>query len=191
VTKNFLVTRDIDLFQQLATHEGAQVFISITTLDKDLAAKMEPRASLPGHRLRAIEMLASAGIPVGVIVAPIIPSLNDREIPAILKSARLAGASSAGYTLLRLPYGVKAIFAEWLRLHHPEKLDRVLDAVRDTRGGKLYESDFGSRMRGQGHQAEQIGQLFKVFRERLGFQKMAPLRTDRFRRVEDQMTLEF
>ncbi|MDB4793527.1 PA0069 family radical SAM protein [Methylacidiphilales bacterium] len=112
ITKNFLVTRDLDLLKELASFDAVQVFISITTLNPDLAAKMEPRASRPAHRLRAIEMLAKAGVPVGVMVAPIIPGLNDREIPAVLEAAKAAGAGSAGYTILRLPYGVKDVFQE-------------------------------------------------------------------------------
>jgi DNA repair photolyase len=192
ITKNFLVTRDIDIFKEMAAIETVQVNISLTTLDPKLAAKMEPRASLPGHRLRAIEMLAEAGVPVGVVTAPIIPGLNDKEIPALLKSARAAGASSAAYTVLRLPYGVKDVFADWLRLNYPEKLERILDSVREMRGGKLNVSEFGARMKGTGHQAEQIGQIHKVFRERLGFKSSAPLRLDQFRKCEsNQMMLDF
>ena len=182
ITKNFLVTRDLDLLKELAGFDAVQVFISITTLNTDLAAKMEPRASRPAHRLRAVEMLAKAGVPVGVMVAPIIPGLNDREIPAVLEAAKAAGARSAGYTVLRLPYGVKDVFQEWLRLNFPEKLDRIIGAVRDVRGGKLNTSEFGTRMRGEGHQAEQINQMFHVFRERLGFGKMSELSTEHFRR---------
>jgi DNA repair photolyase len=191
VTKNFLVTRDIDLLKELATYDAAHVFISITTLNADLAAKMEPRASRPSHRLRAIEMLAKAGVPVGVMTAPIIPGLNDREIPAVLESARAAGATEAGYTMLRLPYGVKDVFTEWLKANFPEKLERILGGIRDVRGGKLNVSDFATRMRGEGPYAEQIRQMFHVFRERLGFNaKMAPLRTEHFRKPgEKQMML--
>jgi DNA repair photolyase len=191
ITKNFLVTRDIDLLKELAAHDAAHVTISITTLNADLAAKMEPRASSPMHRLRAIEMLAKAGVSVGVNVAPIIPGLNDREIPAVLEAARAAGANDAGYTILRLPYGVKNVFTEWLKLNFPEKLERILGTIREVRGGKLYVSDFGTRMRGEGPYAEQIGQMFHVFRERLGFgARVRSLRTERFRRLGDrQMTL--
>src|SRR5258708_2940826 len=122
VTKNFLVTRDLDLLRELARFDAVSVFVSITTLNADLAAKMEPRASRPAHRLRAVEMLARAGVPVGVMVAPIVPGLNDREIPAVLEAAKTAGAGEAGYTVLRLPHGVKDVFQEWLKLHFPEKL---------------------------------------------------------------------
>src|SRR5450755_1676598 len=169
ITKNFLVTRDIDVLKELAAFNAVHVFISITTLNADLAAKMEPRASRPAHRLRAVELLAKAGVPVGVMVAPIIPGLNDREIPAVLEAAKAAGASEAGYTMLRLPYGVKDVFAEWLKLNFPEKLERIIGGVRDVRGGKLNVSDFGTRMRGEGPYAEHIRQMFHVFRERLGF----------------------
>jgi DNA repair photolyase len=187
ITKNFLVTRDIDVLKELAAFDAVHVTISITTLNADLAAKMEPRASRPAHRLRAVEMLARAGVQVGVNVAPIIPGLNDREIPAVLEAAKAAGACDAGYTLLRLPYGVKDVFSEWLKLHFPEKLDRILGTIREVRGGKLYVSDFGTRMRGEGPYAEQVGQMFHVFRERLGFgARNRELRTEHFRRPGEQ-----
>jgi DNA repair photolyase len=190
ITKNFLVTRDLDVLKRLAAFDAVHVFISITTLNADLAARMEPRASGPAHRLRAIEMLAKAGVPVGVLVAPIIPGLNDREIPAVLEGARGAGATSAGYTMLRLPHGVKDVFAEWLKEHFPERLDRILGTVRSVRNGKLNVSDFGSRMRGEGPYAEQVAQMFHVFRERLGYGHMRDLRTEHFQRPgATQLTL--
>jgi DNA repair photolyase len=190
ITKNFLVTRDIDILKELASFDAVNVFISITTLNQDLAARMEPRASRPSHRLRAIEMLAKAGIPVGVMVAPIIPGLNDREIPAVLEGARSAGAVSAGYTMLRLPHGVKDVFQDWLKENFPERLERILGTVRSVRNGKLNVSDFGSRMRGEGPYAEQVQQMFHVFRERLGFGKMRELRTEHFQRPgATQLTL--
>ena len=190
ITKNFLITRDLDVLRELASFDGVHAFISITTLNAELASKMEPRASRPGHRLRAIEMLARAGVPVGVMVAPIVPGLNDREIPAVLEAARKAGAITAGYTLLRLPYGVKDIFTDWLKVNFPDKLDRILGTVRDVRGGKLNVSEFGTRMRGEGPYADQIGQMFHVFRERLGFGHMRELRTEHFRRPgEVQLSL--
>ena len=191
ITKNFLVTRDLDLLRDLARHEAVHVFISITTLNGDLAAKMEPRASRPSHRLHAIEMLAQAGIPVGVMVAPIIPGLNDREIPSVLEAAKAAGATAAGYTILRLPYGVKDVFQEWMKLHFPEKLDRILGSIREVRGGKLNSSDFASRMRGEGPYADQVRQMFHVFRERLGFApRLAELNSAHFRRAANrQLTL--
>ena len=191
ITKNFLITRDIDVLKNLAAYDAVQVYISITTMNADLAAKMEPRASTPTHRLRAIEMLAKAGVPVGVLVAPIIPGLNDREMPAVLEAAKAAGASTAGYTMLRLPHGVKDIFQEWLKQNFPEKLDRIIGTVRSVRGGKLNVSDFATRMRGEGPYAEQVKQMFHVFRERLGFNARGrELRTEHFRRPDDlQMTL--
>lgn len=191
ITKNFLVTRDIDVLKELARYDAAHVTVSITTLNTDLAAKMEPRASTPSHRLRAIEMLARAGIPVGVNVAPIVPGLNDREIPAVLEAAKEAGATDAGYTMLRLPHGVKDVFQEWLKVNFPEKLDRIIGTVRSVRGGKLYVSDFATRMKGEGPYAEQVQQMFHVFRERLGFGVGSRgLRTEHFRRPgEMQMTL--
>jgi DNA repair photolyase len=191
ITKNFLITRDIDVLKELATYDAVHAYISITTLNADLAAKMEPRASHPKHRLRAIEMLAKAGIPVGVMVAPIIPGLNDREMPAVLESAKSAGASEAGYTMLRLPYGVKDVFTEWLKANFPEKLERILGSVKNVRGGKLNSSEFISRMRGEGPYAEQVRQMFHVFRERLGYGPQSrELRTEHFRRPgETQMML--
>jgi DNA repair photolyase len=187
ITKNFLVTRDLDLLKELARYDAIHVYLSITTLNQDLAAKMEPRASRPSHRLRAIEMLARAGVPVGVMTAPIVPGLNDREIPSILEAAKSAGASEAGFTILRLPYGVKDVFQDWLKLHFPEKLDRILGTIREVRGGKLNSSEFGSRMRGEGNYAEQIHQMFHVFRERLGFgAHTQTLDTSHFRRPGDQ-----
>ena len=190
ITKNFLITRDIDVLKELAAFDAVRVHISITTLNTDLAAKMEPRASRPGHRLRAIEMLAKAGIPVGVMVAPIIPGLNDREIPAVLEAARKAGATDAGYTMLRLPHGVKDIFTDWLKVNFPEKLERILGTVREVRGGKLNVSDFATRMRGEGPYADQVRQMFHVFRERLGYGKIRELHTGHFRHPgERQMML--
>jgi DNA repair photolyase len=185
ITKNFLVTRDIDVLKKLAAYDAVQVFISITTLNTDLATKMEPRASRPTYRLRAIEMLAKAGISVGVLVAPIIPGLNDREIPSVLEEAKKAGATYAGYTMLRLPYGVKDVFQEWLRANFPEKVDRILGTVRSVRGGKLNVSDFATRMRGEGPYAEQVRQMFHVFRERLGFNAHSrELRLEHFHRPD-------
>jgi len=177
------------VLKELASFNGVHAHISITTLNAELASKMEPRASRPSHRLRAIEMLARAGVPVGVMTAPIIPGLNDREIPAVLEAARSAGATSAGYTVLRLPYGVKDIFTDWLKVNFPEKLERILATVREVRGGKLNVSEFGTRMRGEGNYAEQIGQMFHVFRERLGYGKLPELSRDHFRRPGGQQML--
>lgn len=183
VTKSHLVARDVDLLGELAKFNAASVFIGLTTLDADLAGKMEPRATSPAGRLQAIADLAKAGIPVGVIIAPVIPGLTDHEIPAILEAAAKAGTRSAAYTMLRLPFAVKDLFQTWLEQHFPEKKDKVLSRVRELRGGKLNESNFGTRMKGQGPWADLIRSIFHVHRERLGLEKRGPeLSTAAFRR---------
>jgi DNA repair photolyase len=183
VTKNHLVTRDCDLLSSLAAHRAACVHISITTLDASLASRLEPRASRPAHRLAAIRTLAEAGVPVGVLVAPVIPGLNEHEIPAILAAAAEAGAQFAGYTVLRLPYAVKDIFRSWLEAHFPDRVERVLGRVREMRGGELNESSFGERMRGTGAIADEIRQLFQVCLRRHGLnQRYVDLSTAAFRR---------
>jgi DNA repair photolyase len=144
------------------------VFLSITTLDGNLAGKMEPRASHPERRLAAIEMLTKAGVPTGVMVAPVLPGLTDHEMPAILKAAARAGAQSAGYVLLRLPHGVSNLFEDWLTRHFPDRKAKVLNLVRETRGGKLYDSRFHVRGRGEGAYAEQLSRLFAVARRQAG-----------------------
>ncbi len=168
ITKNFLVTRDRDLLAALAAVGAAGVYVSVTTLDADLAGKLEPRAARPEHRLRAIRLLADAGIPVAVLTAPVIPGLNDHEIPAILAAAAQAGARAAGYVVLRLPHTVKDIFLDWLATHTPTKRDRVVARLRALHGGQLYDSRFGARMRGEGLFAEQIKRLFAVSARRAG-----------------------
>jgi DNA repair photolyase len=183
ITKNHLVTRDRDHLATLAEHRAARVFLSITTLDPDLGSRLEPRASRPAHRLAAIRELAEAGIPVGVLVAPIIPELNEHEIPAVLAAAAEAGAQTAGYTVLRLPYAVKDIFRDWLETHFPDRVDRVLNRVRTLRGGKLNVSDFGKRMRGDGQYADEISNLFAVSARRVGLNRQRfDLSTAAFRR---------
>ena len=162
VTKSHLVTRDIDLLGELASHRAAVVFVSLTTLDASLAAKLEPRASLPHHRLAAIEALSKAGIPVGVMTAPIIPALNDHEIPNLISAAVNAGAQSAGYVTLRLPFGLGPLFEEWLARHFPDRKEKVLNRVRALRGGKINDPNFGTRMRGEGIFADQIEALFEA-----------------------------
>ena len=168
VTKNRMVTRDIDVLAKLAAFQAAAVIIAVTTLDADLAGALEPRASRPAARLAAIAELAQAGIPVGVLVAPVIPGLTDHEIPAILEAAVAAGATGAGYTLLRLPLAVAGLFQEWLEQHYPEKKDRVLGRIRDLRGGKLNDPRFGTRMTGEGVWADMIRDVFALHRSRLG-----------------------
>jgi DNA repair photolyase len=183
ITKNRLVARDADLLAELARDECASVSVSVTTLDPALARAMEPRASRPELRLEAIARLAEARVPVGVLVAPIVPGLTDHEIPAILEAARCAGASFAGFVVLRLPHAVKELFAEWLARHFPERRDKVLNRVCAVRGGRLYDARFGTRQRGEGPFAEQIAQLFEVSRRRAGIAAKGPqLSTARFRR---------
>lgn len=183
ITKNFLVTRDRDVLGEMARWGGAAVFVSVTTLDAELAGQLEPRAARPAARLEAIRLLAEAGVPVGVMVAPIIPGLTDHEMPAILAAAADAGARHAGYTILRLPWAVKEIFAQWLDEHAPTKKARVLGRVREIRGGKLNVSEWGQRLRGDGIFAEQIAELFKVAARRAGLtQGRLTLATEHFRR---------
>ncbi|MEX2118246.1 MAG: PA0069 family radical SAM protein [Pirellulales bacterium] len=166
ITKNALVLRDLDLLSQMATLEIVQVNLSVTTLDASLGRTMEPRTSAPAARLRAIRELSSAGVPVRALLAPIIPGLNDSEIPAILQAVREAGAGAAGYVLLRLPLTVEPVFREWLARTQPNKCEHVESLIRQTRGGKMNESQWRVRMVGTGPLAEQIGSLFKVFSAR-------------------------
>ena len=166
VTKNRLVLRDLDLLTELARHQAVHAAVSVTTLDPRLAGKLEPRASSPNDRLETIRQLSAAGIPVTAMVAPLIPALNDREMPRLLEAAADAGASSAAYVLLRLPHAVKDLFEDWLQRHFPDRCEHVLNLVRQARGGKLYDAAWGTRMRGQGPYAEQIANTFKVFRAR-------------------------
>jgi DNA repair photolyase len=182
VTKSHTVTRDIDLLRELASHRAAQVMLSITTLDDDLAGVMEPRASRPQRRLDAVRALSAAGVPVGVMVAPIIPGLTDHEVPAILKAAADAGATTAGRTVVRLPYGVKDLFSDWLAAHFPDRKDKVLNRLRAIRDGKLNDSTFGERMTGDGPFAESIQQMFDLQCRKLGMMKKLALSTDAFRR---------
>jgi DNA repair photolyase len=170
ITKNRLVTRDIDLLSELARHGAAAVWLSITTLDPGLRALMEPRTAPPAARLDAIRDLARAGIPVGVNVAPIVPGLTDHELPAILQAAAQAGAKAAGYTVVRLPYAVAPLFEKWLETHFPDRKEKVLNRLRSLRGGKLNDSQWGTRLSGEGIFADQIGQLFEVARRKAGMQ---------------------
>src|SRR5262249_1832020 len=160
-----------------------------TTLDTELARVMEPRATAPVGRLAAIRELTDAGIPAMVLVAPVIPGLNDHEIPAILAAAREAGALSAGYTMLRLPHGLPALLPQWLEQHFPEKKDKILSRVRDLRGGELNDPRFGSRMKGEGLIAQTVKQVFTVSRKKLGFPGKPALSTAAFRRPDETPTL--
>ena len=190
ITKNALVTRDLDLLASLAQYQCIGVHISVTTLDSDLAGKLEPRASRPQARLRAIKELSAAGIPVGVMVAPVIPGLTDHEMPAILEAAAEAGAKRAGYVLLRLPFAVKEVFERWLADHAPTKQARILDRLRTMRGGKLYDSDWGKRMKGEGIFAEQLRAMFEVATRRAGLnQAELTLATEHFRKPGEQLSL--
>lgn len=162
ITKNALITRDADILSELAKLNLVVATLTITTLDKELQRVMEPRTSPPELRLDAIEQLARAGIPVGVSLAPVIPGLNDSEMPAILKRASEHGASFAFYTMLRLPYAVKDLFVDWLKRELPHKADKVLNRIKDVREGKLNSAEFGKRMTGTGEIAESIRQLFEL-----------------------------
>jgi DNA repair photolyase len=182
ITKNRLVGRDADLLADLASHRAACVFLSITTLDAGLAGALEPRTSVPQRRLDAIRLLADAGVPVGVNVAPIIPGLTDHEAPAILKAAREAGATFAGYGLLRLPHGVKDLFVEWLEAHEAGRKGKVLHRLEGTRGGRLNDPRFGTRFTGEGGYARQIGDLFALSCRKTGLAATPPeLSTSAFR----------
>lgn len=181
ITKNALVVRDLDLLKPLAAMNLVHVFLSITTLQPELARDMEPRTSIPAARLRAVRMLADAEIPVGVMVAPVIPGLNDSEIPQILQSAKNAGAQTAGYILLRLPLTVEPVFVEWVQRTQPLQAQKVLSRIQDTRSGKMNSSAWGERMVGQGPLAEQIRDLFRVFRRKAGLdQKLPPQNCELF-----------
>lgn len=185
ITKNYLVTRDIDYLGELASHGAVSVNLSITSLRNDIQRVMEPRASTPARRLKAVEELAKAGIPAGVMVAPIVPGLTDTEMPAILKAAANAGAGGAGYVMLRLPHGVKGLFENWLEEHFPDRKERVLNRVREMRGGMLYDSEWFKRAHGEGAYAEQIGALFEQTKRSLGLDKPRPeLNVADFRRPE-------
>jgi DNA repair photolyase len=191
VTKNHLVTRDCDYLGELAGVNAAGVAISITTLDQHLARLLEPRASIPSFRLEAIAMLHEAGIPVGVNAAPIIPGLNDHEIPNILKAAAAAGAQFTAYTIVRLPLAVAPIFVAWLEMHFPDRKEKILARIRSMRDGRLNNSNFANRMHGDGPVAEQIRQLFRVSCRRLFLGRgHVKLSTAAFRRIsKDQPEL--
>lgn len=183
VTKNALVARDLDLLTELARHNAVVVFVSVTTLDSDLRKVMEPRTSPPAARLATIRKLSEAGVPVGVMVAPVIPGLTDAEIPNILAAATEAGARFAGHVVLRLPFAVAPLFEDWLTRHFPDRKEKVLNRLRAMRGGKLYDADFDKRMTGEGIFAEQIEQMFNVARRRVGIaENHLHLSTESFRR---------
>lgn len=184
VTKNHLVTRDADLLAELASVNAVSVTLSITTLRNEVQRVMEPRTSVPERRIRAIETLATAGVPVAVNVAPVVPGLTDHEMPAILQAAADAGATRAAYIVLKLPYGVKEMFHLWLKQHFPDRASKVLNRLYSLRGGKLYDGRFGVRQRGEGPFADQIRDLFDVTSRSLGLnaKDVRGLSTAAFRR---------
>jgi len=191
-TKGNLVTRDIDILAGMAAKGLVSVGVSITTLDRGLAREMEPRAAVPAKRIEAIRMLSAAGIPVAVMVAPVIPVLTDHELERIMTAAREAGAIDASCLLLRLPYEVKDLFVDWLEARFPAKAKHVLSLIRQQRDGKLNDANFGSRMKGQGEYARLLSTRFTIAKKRLGFPGRPQLRTDLFRpppRVGDQLRL--
>jgi DNA repair photolyase len=187
VTKSNLVLRDLDILAPMAAKGLAKVYLSVTTLDKEIARKMEPRAPAPARRLEAIERLAQAGVPVGMLVAPIVPAVNDSEIEKILTRAYAAGAREAGYVMLRLPLELRDIFREWLLVHYPDRLRHSLSLVQSTRGGKDYDAQWGKRMAGSGPYAWMIGRRFEIAAARLGFnESRARLRCDLFHPPESE-----
>ena len=193
-TKGALVTRDLDLLAGMAAQGLAHVAISLTTLDHRLSRRMEPRAASPRRRLAAIGELARAGVPVGVMVAPVVPALTDHELEALLEAAAAAGASSAAWIMLRLPLEVSGLFTEWLETHFPDRAKRVMGRVRETHGGRDYDPAWGRRMRGEGVHAELIARRFKAAVRRFGLDRpRPPLRTDLFSvpvRTGDQLSLD-
>ncbi len=181
VTKSSMIERDIDLLAEMAAHSLVEVAISITTLDRQLARKLEPRAAAPGRRITTILRLARAGIPTGVMVAPVIPQLNDAELESILEQAASAGIGAADYVMLRLPGEVSEIFSDWLHCHYPLKAEHVLSFVRSMRDGKINDTRFGRRLRGEGPYAEMIAQRFRLQTKKLGLMRPAsPLNTNLF-----------
>jgi DNA repair photolyase len=183
ITKNSLVKRDVDLLKRIANKGGCVVYFGLTSLDRHVAGIMEPRASRPEERLKTITSLSKEGIPVGVLIAPVVPAITDHEIPSLLNAARDHGASFAGYVILRLPYGVKDIFSRWLDQHFPDRKDKVLNRVRNLRGGELNNTEFFNRMKGQGAYADYVRQIFAIHARRTGLDRgHARLTTAHFRR---------
>ncbi|TCV92888.1 DNA repair photolyase [Luteibacter rhizovicinus] len=188
VTKNAMVERDLDLLVPMAEQNLVQVFVSINSLDNKLAARLEPRASAPHRRMKAVATLAEAGVPVGVLVAPIIPALNERDMEAILEQAAAAGARSAGYTVLRLPHELKGLFREWLDVHVPDRAAHVMSLVQQMNGGRDYDSNFATRMRGQGIFADLLKKRFEIASRRFGLTRARELVLDTSRFVAPRVT---
>ncbi|MBT7612263.1 MAG: PA0069 family radical SAM protein, partial [Rhodospirillaceae bacterium] len=181
VTKSALIARDADILSAMAEQHLARAYISITTLDGSLARRMEPRAPTPAKRLKAIEALAKAGVPVGVMFAPIIPGLNDHEMEDVLQASHDAGASTGGYVLLRLPLEIKDLFREWLEAQYPDRAGRVITLVRDCRGGRDYDAEWGKRLKGTGPFADMVAKRFAIACRRYGLDKRSwELDTTRF-----------
>ena len=180
VTKSALIERDLDVLSDLARDRLVTVYFSVTTLDNRLASRMEPRATAPHRKLKAMRALHDAGVPVGVMVAPVVPMITDSELEHILEAAHDAGARAAGYVLLRLPHELKQVWREWLELHYPERAAHVMSLVRQMRGGKDYDANFGTRMRGQGPFADLIAQRFARAHRRLGYGRLPPLDCSHF-----------
>ncbi len=190
ITKNRLVTRDVDLLGELAVHNAAAVNVSVTSLDPNLQRVLEPRTSSPAARLETVAALRAAGIPVGVMVAPIIPGLTDHEVPKIVEACARAGAQFAGYTIVRLPWAIAPLFEHWLDEHFPEKKQKVLERIRHIRGGtKLNDARWGTRTKGEGIFAEQIRSMFEVSCRRCGISSRPQLSTAAFRRSREQLDL--
>src|SRR3989441_3221049 len=189
ITKNRLVTRDIDLLRGLAAHNAAAVNVSVTSLDSNLQRVLEPRTSSPQARLDAVRQLRSAGIPTGVMVAPIIPGLTDHEVPKILDACAKAGAQFAGYTIIRLPWAVAPLFEHWLEEHFPDRKEKVLGRIRDMRGNRLNNPQWHTRMTGEGIFAEQIASLFRVSCRHAGIGERPTLSTASFQRTKEQLKL--
>ncbi|MBC6413915.1 MAG: PA0069 family radical SAM protein [Chromatiales bacterium] len=180
ITKSTLIRRDLDLLSEMAKQRLVDVWISVTTIDRELSRRLEPRTSIPDERLKTIKALADAGVPTGVIAAPMIPVLNDHQLEKILAAARNAGAKHAGYILLRLPHELQTLFKEWLQQHYPDRMQHILNRLRDSHGGELYQSSFKTRMKGRGWYADMLAKRFKVAYRRLGFTARSQLDCSQF-----------
>jgi DNA repair photolyase len=190
ITKNELIQRDIDILKELAKLNLVSVCLSITTLNREIARKMEPRTSSPDRRLNTIKTMAENNIPVGINIAPVIPGLNDEEIPSILKEASANGAIFAGHIMLRLPYSVKDLFLQWLKKEFPGRETKIINKIKEMRGGKLNDPEFGTRFSAKGELAETIHSLFKLSCKKYGLNKnKLSLRTDLFRKETEQLEM--
>jgi DNA repair photolyase len=189
ITKSHLITRDIDLFAKMARENLIVTILSITTLDPEVHRRMEPRAATPQRRLDALRQLTAAGVPCGVMVAPVVPGLTDHEMPQILKAAAEAGARTAGYVPLRLPFQIKDMFETWLGQHFPDRKNKILNRIRSLRGGKLNDANFITRMRGEGQWADQMKSMFDLAKRNAGINDDIPELTNEHFRVPGQRQL--